>query len=223
MRVGFIKLTDVLLRAILLLALTLIHAAASAAAAPTILVMGDSLSAGYGIDVDTGWVKLLGKRLASQGYEYQVVNASISGETSGGGKVRLPALIEAHRPAVVILELGANDGLRGLPVKPMRDNLAAMIEMSQAAQAKVLLVGMQLPPNYGEQYTRGFQMTYAELAKRYRLKLLPFLLDRVALDAGLMQGDNLHPNERAQPRLLDNIWPVLQPLLKAPDKKAASR
>jgi acyl-CoA thioesterase-1 len=175
--------------------------------------MGDSLSAGYGIHVENGWVALLAKRLAAQGYEYQVVNASVTGETSGGGKVRLQSLLSTHKPAIVILELGANDGLRGLPVKQMRDNLASMIEAAQAASAKVLVIGMQIPPNYGQQYTTSFSDTYTELAKTYHLKLVPFLLDGVALDAKQMQADNLHPNELGQPRLLDNVWPALQSML----------
>lgn len=207
------RLKDALALLILLLACTTSN---RAAAAPTILVMGDSLSAGYGIHVDNGWVKLLAKRLATQGYEYQVVNASVTGETTGGGKVRLPGLLNTHKPTVVILELGPNDGLRGLPIRQMRDNLAAMIENARAANATVLLVGMQIPPNYGEQYASAFSNVYGELAKSYHLNLVPFFLDGVALDSAQMQGDNLHPNESAQPRLLDNVWSKLKPLLTKP-------
>ncbi len=187
------------------------HAALSAPA--TLLVMGDSLSAGYGIRVENGWVALLVKRLAEQGYEYHVVNASVSGETSGGGKVRLPGLLNIHKPAIVILELGANDGLRGLPNPLTRNNLAAMIDMAQHAKARVLLVGMQIPTNYGPTYANGFKTLFADLASSTKIALVPFLLDGVALDAGLMQADNLHPNELGQPRLLDNVWPTLHKLL----------
>ncbi|MGD9841372.1 MAG: arylesterase [Steroidobacteraceae bacterium] len=176
--------------------------------------MGDSLSAGYGISIEDGWVTLLSKRLKAQGYGYEVINASVSGETSGGGKVRLPALLRIHKPTVVILALGANDGLRGLPTKQLRSNLAAMITTVQASNAKVLLVGMQIPPNYGEQYTNAFANTFTELAKTYRLTLVPFLMEKVALDATLMQADNLHPNERGQPLLLDTVWPQLSSMIK---------
>lgn len=187
------------------------------------VVMGDSLSAGYGINVANGWVALLDKRLAAQGYEYQVVNASVTGETTSGGKVRLPGLLNTYKPAIVLLELGPNDGLRGLPITQMHDNLASMIETAQASNAKVLLIGMQIPPNYGVQYTSGFRDTYTQLAARYHLKLVPFLLDGVALDAKQMQGDNLHPNELGQPRLLDNVWPALQPMLASKHSSSSNR
>jgi acyl-CoA thioesterase-1 len=180
----------------------------------TILIVGDSLSAGYGIKVETGWVNLLAKRLAEQGYEYRVVNASVSGETSGGGKVRLPALLSTHKPAIVILELGANDGLRGLPNAQLRSNLGTMIDAAQQARAKVLLVGMQIPTNYGQAYTEGFNAVFTDLAKTRRVALAPFLMDGVALDAKALQADNLHPNELGQPRLLENVWPKLRPLLQ---------
>jgi acyl-CoA thioesterase I len=184
------------------------------AAANTILVMGDSLSAGYGIKIETGWVALLNKRLAEQGYKYMVVNASVSGETSSGGKVRLPNLLSIHKPVIVIMELGANDGLRGLPNAQLRSNLHTMIAAAQQASAKVLLVGMQIPPNYGSSYATGFSAVFADLAKQQRLVSVPFLLDGVALDAGLMQADGLHPNQQGQPRLLDNVWPALKPMLR---------
>lgn len=177
--------------------------------------MGDSLSAGYGIKVDQGWVALLGKRLAAQGYEYRVINASVTGETSSGGKVRLPQLLKTHQPGIVILELGANDGLRGLPNAQLRSNLSAMIDAAQQAKAKVLLVGMQIPPNYGQSYTEGFTAVFATLAKTKSVGLVPFFLDGVALQATMMQADDLHPNELGQPRLLDNVWPGLHALLKS--------
>jgi acyl-CoA thioesterase-1 len=180
----------------------------------TILVFGDSLSAAYGIGPEEGWVALLAQRLKSQGYGYQIVNASVSGETTEGGLERLPRALQLHQPGVVILELGGNDGLRGLPPSATRDNLARMVQLSQAAAARVLLVGVRLPPNYGERYTEEFARLFPELAKQYRLPLVPFLLERVALDPALMQADGLHPNARGEPLVLDTLWPYLKPLLK---------
>lgn len=192
--------------------------AVQAASTPsqTILVLGDSLSAGYGIDVETGWVALLSQRLQRQGYAYRVVNASVSGETTGGGRARLPQLLETHRPDIVVMELGSNDGLRGLPLKQVRANLQNMIELSQSRRARVLLVGMQIPPNYGPSYADSFSALYAALAREYKLALVPFFMENVALNAQLMQDDNLHPNERGQPKLLENVWPKLMPLLARP-------
>ena len=187
---------------------------AAGAAAPKILVFGDSLSAGYGIDPRVGWVALLANKLASQGYEYQVVNASVSGETTAGGRTRLNHVLQLHHPAIVILELGANDGLRGLPVAQMRDNLRTMVDAAAQAGARVLLVGMQIPPNYGVEYAAGFRETFAELSRQQELHFAPFLLDGVALDTSLVQADGLHPTAAAQPRLLENVWQALQPLLK---------
>ena len=187
---------------------------AAGAAAPKILVFGDSLSAGYGIDPRVGWVALLANKLASQGYEYQVVNASVSGETTAGGRARLNHVLQLHHPAVLILELGANDGLRGLPVSQMRDNLQTMIEAASQAGAGVLLVGMQIPPNYGVEYAASFRDTFEQLSRQRKLHFAPFLLEGVALDAALVQADGLHPTAAAQPRLLENVWQVLQPLLK---------
>lgn len=181
---------------------------------PAILVFGDSLSAGYGIDVRQGWVALLDRKLAAQGYEYQVINASVSGETTAGGRNRLARALELHRPQIVILELGANDGLRGLPVDQVRANLAAMIAQSQSAQARVLLVGMQMPPNYGTDYASGFKRAFEMLHSQTRVAFAPFLLEGVALDMSLIQSDGLHPTAAAQPRLLENVWGALQPLLK---------
>ena len=186
----------------------------ASAAKPVVLVVGDSLSAGYGVAVDSTWVALLQKRLAAQGYGYRVVNASISGDTTGGARARLPRALELHKPAVVILELGGNDGLRGLPLRQVRENFEFLIERSQAAGAKVVLVGMRMPPNYGAAYADGFHALYGELAKRYGTPLLGFFLDGVALDEKLMQADGIHPTAAAQPRLLDNLWPALQKVLK---------
>lgn len=183
-------------------------------ATPTVLVFGDSLSAGYGINVKDGWVALLGKRLAAEGYGYQVVNASVTGETTGGGRTRLPRALELHRPAVVVLELGSNDGLRGLPLEQMRANLDVMITLSSDHGARVLLVGMQIPPNYGPTYTTGFHGAFQELAERHKVALVPFFMEGVALRGELIQDDGLHPNAAGQPLLLDNVWPFLTPLLK---------
>jgi len=186
----------------------------------TILVFGDSLSAAHGIRPQEGWVTLLTQRLQSQGYGYQVVNASVSGETTGGGGERLPRALQLHHPAIVLLELGANDGLRGLPLEEARANLAKMVQLSQAAGARVLLLGMRLPPNLGPRYTEQFAHVFPELANQYHLPLVPFLLDKVALHAELIQEDGLHPNARAQPLILDNVWPYLRPLL---DKQTRGR
>jgi len=179
---------------------------------PTILVVGDSLSAAYGLESGDGWVALLARRLRDLGYPQGVVNASVSGDTSGGGRARLPALLERHRPAILVLELGGNDGLRGLPLEALEDNLARMIEAGEAAGAKVLLVGMQIPPNLGPIYTKGFREIYPRLARRYGIPLVPFLLEGVA-GAARMQEDGLHPDAEAQPQLLENLWPYLRPLL----------
>jgi Lysophospholipase L1 and related esterases len=179
-------------------------------------VLGDSLSAAYGIRPEQGWVALLEKRLQSEGYGYRVVNASVSGETSTGGVQRLPRALELHKPEIVILELGANDGLRGLPLATTRANLEKSVELARAAGAKVLLVGLEMPPNYGPKYTAQFREMFRELAKSHSLPLVPFLLENVALDPELMQSDGLHPNAKAQPILLDNVWPLLKPLLAKP-------
>lgn len=186
---------------------------ATHAADRTILVFGDSISAGYGLKAGEGWVALLQKRLASEGYGYQVVNASVSGETTSGGNARLPRALALHRPSVLVLELGANDGLRGLSLEVSRHSLADMIEAGQASGAKVLLLGMRIPPNYGVRYTEGFERMYADLASRFRVPLVPFFMEKVALDSRLMQSDGLHPTAAAQPLLLDTAWPALRPLL----------
>jgi acyl-CoA thioesterase-1 len=187
---------------------------ASPAPQPVVLVIGDSLSAGYGVAVDATWVALLQKRLAAQGYGYRVVNASISGDTTGGARARLPRALELHKPAVVILELGGNDGLRGLPLRQVRENFQFLIERAQAAGAKVVLVGMRMPPNYGAAYADAFHALYGELASRYGTPLVEFFLEGVALDEKLMQADGIHPTAAAQPRLLENLWPALQKVLK---------
>jgi acyl-CoA thioesterase I len=184
------------------------------ASARTILVFGDSLSAAYGIPPEQGWVALLTQRLKAQGYGYQIVNASVSGETSSGGRERLPRALQLHQPTIVVLELGGNDGLRGLPLEELRANLAAMVQQAQAAGAKVLLVGMRIPPNYGPRYTEGFARVFPELASQYHVPLVPFMLQNVALDPQRMQQDGIHPNARGEPPVLETIWPQLSSLLK---------
>lgn len=208
-------------RAVLQCALAVVAVASTAMATQpeaaekrVVLVVGDSLSAEYGLVRDAGWVKLLEQRLTRQGpSQYIVVNASISGETTSGGRTRLPALLKSHRPAVVVLELGANDGLRGLPLDLTRANLRAMVEASQAAGARVLLVGMRVPPNYGRDYAERFFAVFGEIAREMRVALAPFLLDGFADDMSLFQADRIHPNEKAQARMLENVWPHLRPLL----------
>ena len=174
------------------------------------LVVGDSISAAFGLDTTQGWVALLQKRLDQQGKRIQVVNASISGDTSAGGLARLPALLAEHRPALVMIELGGNDGLRGTPLAQLQQNLADMIAASKSSGAQVLLLGMRLPPNYGKRYTEGFAGVYEQLAATHQVPLLPFFLEGVGGVPGLMQADGIHPTAAAQPRLLDNIWPLLE-------------
>ncbi len=188
--------------------------AGTATATPVILIMGDSLSASHGIDQQQGWVSLLAARLQREGFPHHVVNASISGETTAGGLSRLRPALAQHQAAIVIIELGANDGLRGLPLTQMRDNLQKMITAAKNHRARVLLIGMRLPPNYGPRYTRGFQNIYLELTRENSIAVLPFLLEGVSEKREWMQADNLHPNAAAQPRLLENVWPALLPLLK---------
>lgn len=185
-----------------------------AQAAGTILVVGDSLSAGYGLAQGQSWPSLLEQRLREQRLDYSVVNASISGDTSAGGRSRIGAALDQSRPAVVIIALGGNDGLRGLPVAALRDNLDAMIGAARARQARVVLAGMKLPPNYGIDYTRSFEQSYADLARRHKAALVPFLLDGVAEKLELFQPDGIHPTAAAQPIILDNVWQVLRPLLR---------
>jgi acyl-CoA thioesterase-1 len=191
--------------------------AAEAAQKPTLLVLGDSLSAEYGLARGSGWVALLGERLAKRPRPWQVVNGSISGDTTAGGRSRLPALLKQHRPKVVIIELGGNDALRGLPLASTRDNLDQMVRQAQAQGAKVLVAGMQVPPNYGAAYTRDFAAVFSDVAREHKAALVPFLLkdvaDRPDADAWF-QADRIHPLAKAHPILLDNVWPVLQPLLR---------
>ncbi|WP_065759410.1 arylesterase [Pseudomonas defluvii] len=183
------------------------------ATAGTVLIVGDSISAGFGLDTRQGWVSLLQARLKTEGFDSQVVNASISGDTSAGGQARLPALLAEHKPALVVLELGGNDGLRGQLPAQLQQNLAAMIDSSRAAGAKVVLLGMRLPPNYGVRYTEAFARVYDNLAKDKQVPLVPFFLEGVGGVPELMQADGLHPAQGAQQRLLDNAWPVIKPLL----------
>jgi acyl-CoA thioesterase-1 len=200
----------------LLILFVLVAASVSAKAeAPVILVFGDSISAGYGLArVEQGWVALLQTRLKEQEYGYQVINASVSGETTAGGLARLPRALMLHQPKIVILELGGNDGLRALPIAQMRANLVRMIDLSTAAGAKVLLLGMRMPPNYGPDFTEQFRSCYSDVARDKKLPLVPFLLNDIALFPNLMQADGIHPNELGQPQLLANVWPSLQPLLR---------
>jgi acyl-CoA thioesterase-1 len=186
----------------------------AASAEKSILVVGDSLSAAYGIPRDRGWVTLLEERLKREQLDYNVVNASISGETSGGGRARFRALLERHQPGLLILELGGNDGLRGMPVAQIRSNLTAMIQAAQARGARVVLVGMRMPPNYGEVYAQSFEALFHELARTHRTALVPFLLEDFADKPDYFLPDRIHPTEAAQPLMLDRIWPVLRPLLK---------
>ena len=183
------------------------------------MVLGDSLSAAYGIGQARGWVALLAERVKREHPDYSVVNASISGDTSAGGAARVAKMLEQHKPAIVILELGGNDGLRGLPVAQLRRNLAAMIERSQKSGARVVLVGMKMPPNYGPEYSSAFEATYAELAKRYQTALVPFLLEDFAEKQELFQPDRIHPTEAAQPLMMERVWKALRPLLKSEKQK----
>jgi acyl-CoA thioesterase-1 len=182
-------------------------------AAATLMVFGDSISAGYGLQQGTGWVDLLQRRLTSEKYDYRVINASLSGETTVGGKNRIGRALAQYKPDIVILELGANDGLRGASIETLRANLAAIIAECRKRGAQVLLVGMQLPPNYGSGYTEKFRSAYSSIAASLRVPLVPFLLEGFAADAGAFQPDGVHPNASAQSRMLDTIWKQLQPML----------
>jgi acyl-CoA thioesterase I len=205
------------MRLVLALLLCLLAApvpAEQSAAPPVILVVGDSLSAGYGLVPGQGWVSLLQQRLKKEGYGHRVVNASVTGETTDGGVQRLSRALATHKPAIVILELGGNDGLRGLPVSRVRSNLELLITKSQAAGAQVLLLAIRVPTNYGPRYANSFQQIYADLARRYRIGSAALVDDGIALDLAFFQPDGIHPNAKAQPILLNNVWGQLAPLLR---------
>lgn len=182
-------------------------------AIPVILVVGDSICAGYGLEAGQGWVALLAARLQAGGYRERVVNASISGDTTAGGRARLPALLREYRPTIVVLELGGNDGLRGGDVAAARANLDAMAREAEAARARVLVLGMRMPPNYGPAYARAFDAIYAEIARSRNAALVPWLFAGFGEDLSQFQPDHIHPNAAAQPRMLDNVWPALLPLI----------
>lgn len=193
--------------------LFLLSTAGSANAARTVLVLGDSLSAGYGLQPEQAWPSLLARRLADQRKDYSVANLSISGETTAGGRSRLEPALRERQPAVVVIALGANDGLRGLPLSQMRDNLAAMIDAARATGARVLVAGMRLPPNYGP-YAEEFRRSFTDIARQKKVPLVDFLLEPIALKPRMFQEDRLHPVAEAQPLILDHVWPALAPLLK---------
>lgn len=181
---------------------------------PVILVFGDSISAGYGLaHIDQGWVGMLRMKLKDEGYGYQVVNASVTGETTAGGLARLPHALSVHHPRIMIIELGGNDGLRALPIDQMRANLATMVDLSVNAGARVLLLGIRIPPNYGPEFTEKFRAVFPAVAEQKKIPLVPFLLADIALSPDLMQADGMHPNELGQPILLANVWPSLKAML----------
>ncbi|HEX7129760.1 MAG TPA: arylesterase [Rhodanobacteraceae bacterium] len=211
-------------RGLVLLLLVCAPWAHAASTPKTILLLGDSLSAAHNIPLQAGWPDLMQARLTQMRPEYRLVNASISGETTSDGLSRLPALLKQYHPAIVMLELGANDGLRGLPLSEIRQNLAAMVKQCDESGAKVLLIGIELPVNYGPQYRDGLRAIYAQLAKDNHAGLVPFLLQGIALRPDLMQEDGLHPTAAAQPKVLDNVWPALLPLLgKSPASRPGKR
>ena len=184
--------------------------------APTILVLGNSLSAAYGLDPEVGWVNLLDQRLREHGYHYKIINASITGDTTRGGKARLPRALSQHHPTIVIIELGGNDGLRGINPERMYDNLSHMTRLSQQHGATVLLLGIRIPENYGQAYTQRFEAVFPRLSEATGAPLVPFLLEGIADQPELMQADGIHPSATAQPIILDNVWPKLEPLVKTP-------
>ena len=193
-------------------------ASAYAAVAPVVLVLGDSISAGYGLPAETGWTTLLQQRLVAEHYPHRVVNASISGDTTAGGRARLDALLAKHHPAVTVIELGGNDGLRGGSLDALQANLAAMTAAAQKSGSRVLIVGLRLPPNYGPAYVRRFETIYADVARERKAALVPFLFEGFAEDNAMFQPDRIHPVSAAQARLLDNVWRELKPLLGEPGK-----
>jgi acyl-CoA thioesterase-1 len=200
----------------LVVLLVLGFAAFSARAdAPAILIFGDSISAGYGLaHVERGWVEMLRVKLKNEGYGYQVINASVSGETTAGGLARLPRALALHHPQIVIIELGGNDGLRALPIDQMRTNLAKMVDLSTGVGARVLLLGIRMPPNYGVEFTEKFSSVFVDVAHDKKAPLVPFVLAGIALSPDLIQADGMHPNELGQPQLLANVWPGLKPILR---------
>ncbi|MBQ1783859.1 MAG: arylesterase [Gammaproteobacteria bacterium] len=205
--------TTLTLRTLALFWITILVALPLRADDKVLLVLGDSISAGYGISPEQGWVSLLQQRLNDKALGYRVVNASVSGNTSGDGVGRLPALLASHQPALVIVELGGNDGLRGYPVKTLRLNLSQLVTLGREAGAKVLLAGIEIPPNYGKRYSDQFRASFSEVASATNTPLVPFILDGIGTNPELMQRDGIHPTAEAQLRLLDNIWPTLEPLL----------
>jgi acyl-CoA thioesterase-1 len=211
-RSPFVRWSSAIL--LLMTAFGVFDAPALATPARVLLVFGDSLSSAFGIEVEAGWVTRLQERLVAQGKEYRVVNASVSGDTTAAGLARLPRALAVHRPAIVLVELGGNDGLRGLDLDAMRSNLEAMVRRIKQSGAKVLLIGMRIPPNYGRAYTKGFHGIYAELAERFEVPLVPFLLAGVADDRRLMQPDGIHPKASAQGKILETVWPYLEPMLE---------
>ncbi|MGQ0587108.1 MAG: arylesterase [Gammaproteobacteria bacterium] len=202
----------------LVLMLCLGPAVAAPVAAPVLRGWGHRRSAAFGIPLESGWAQLLQQRLRQQGYPHRVVNGSVSGETTAGGLARLPAALKAHRPAIVLIELGGNDGLRGLPLKDLRANLRGMVSQSRAAGAQALVFEMTVPPNYGEAYTRGFTQAFGKVAREQQARLVPFFLASIALDPKWFMEDGIHPTVAAQPLLLDAVWPTLLPALKAPQR-----
>jgi acyl-CoA thioesterase-1 len=193
--------------------LLIVSAQTSAVEVPTVLVLGDSLSAGYGIEVDQSWATLLQTRLKEQGYEHRVVNASISGDTTEGGAARIAQAIESFSPALIIVELGGNDGLRGIPPNRMRDNLRTIIKAGTESGAAVVLLGIRIPPNYGQRYIEEFDDVFRQLAAELEVPWIEFFMEGVALNEELMQSDGIHPNAIAQPLLLDNAWPIINTAL----------
>ena len=204
-----------LLAHLILLAVTLLPVAAATAQQNTLLVYGDSLSAAYGIADEQGWVNLLRQKIQQQELPWQVVNGSVSGETSSGGLARLPAMLESYQPDLVLLELGGNDGLRGLPLANLKANLLAMVAMLKDSGAQVLLAGIQIPPNYGPRYTEPFFQMFGDIAEQENLALVPFLIDGIPQQPELMQSDGIHPRAEAQAMIVDNVWPILAPLLNS--------
>jgi len=198
------------MRKIVAFVVLLLGSATNGSESPTVLVFGDSLSAGYGIDVDQSWATLLQARLERQGYEHRVINASISGETTEGGAARIERALGNFNPALIILELGGNDGLRGFPASRMKGNLGKIISASKTSGAAVVLLGIRIPPNYGRRYTDAFEDVYRELASEYEVPWIRFFMDNVVLNEELMQDDGIHPNAAAQPVLLDNVWLIIR-------------